>query len=67
MDIKMIKRKINENITGWHLIIIAVFLIGFGVFSMLKIQNSHSYSLKSVILGIMFLIGGIAWYVLNKK
>lgn len=63
MDTNKIKKIVSDRIVGWHLIIIGLFLVGFGVFSILKIKNSQVYSLRSIILGIMFLIGGIAWYI----
>ena len=65
MDTNKIKKYATDRIKGWHLIIIGIFFVSFGAFSMLKIQNSHAYSLRSIILGIMFLIGGITWYILK--
>ena len=50
---------------GYIIIVIGFLLIGFGLFSMIKISNSQGYSLKLIIAGTVLIAFGIARYVLR--
>jgi uncharacterized membrane protein HdeD (DUF308 family) len=60
-------RKISDYLKGWHLIIIGILFVLFGIYSFLCIKNSEAYSIRSILVGIMFLFGGIGWYFVSKK
>jgi membrane protein CcdC involved in cytochrome C biogenesis len=54
-----------SKVKGYVVIIIGLLLIAFGLISMIKINNSESYSLKFIIAGCMFVAFGVARYVLK--
>ena len=63
MGSNKLKGYIYNNVKGWHLIGLGALFVGFGIFSILKIENSHSYSLKFIIGGIVLLISGVSLYI----